>query len=69
MADTHMHFMEKVVGQLKREGWKEQESGSELSDGVLSVSLLKDREVMSIHYDSHPSGAFIGQKWLSEMCY
>jgi len=47
---SHIHFMEKVVEQLKKEGWKEQQSGIDFFNGMLSVNLLQDGEVISIRF-------------------
>jgi hypothetical protein len=66
MANSQVYFMEKVVEQLKREGWKEQQSGIGFFNGMLLVNLLKDGEVICIQYDFCPEPRFIETKWPDE---
>ena len=66
IARSHVHFMEKVVEQLKKEGSNEQQSGIDFFNGMLSVNFLKDGELMSIQYDFNPEERFIEEKWLAE---
>ena len=66
MTSSQVHFMEKVVEQLKKEGWKEQQSGIDFFNGMLSVNLIKDGEVMSIKYDFYPEKRFVEDKWPCE---
>jgi len=48
------------------EGWRDQQSGIDFFNGMLSVNLLKDGEVINIHYDFHPEKRFIKESWLAE---
>lgn len=66
MANSQVYFMEKVVEQLKREGWKEQQSGISFFNGMLLVNLLQDGEVICIQYDFYPEPRFIETKWPDE---
>lgn len=66
MTNSQVHFMENVVEQLKKEGWKEQQSGIDFFNGMLSVNLMKNGEVMSIQYDFYPEQRFIKDKWPDE---
>ena len=66
MTNSQAHFMENVVEQLKKEGWKEQQSGIDFFNGMLSVNLMKNSEVMSIQYDFYPEQRFIKDNWPDE---
>ena len=66
MTNNQVLFMVKVVKQLKKKGWKEQQSGIDFFNGMLSVSLIKDGEVMSIQYDFYPEQWFIQDNWPGE---
>ncbi len=48
------------------EGRREQQSGIDFFNGMLSVNLLKDGEVINIRYDFHPEKRFIEESWLAE---
>jgi len=48
------------------EGWRDQQSGIDFFNRMLSVNLLKDGEVINIHYDFHPEKRCIEENRLGE---
>ena len=57
---------EKIVEQLKAEGWKEQMSGMTYINGTLGTNLLKDGEVITVQQEFNPDKEFLEQEWPTE---
>ena len=55
--------VERIVEQLKKDGWKEQNSGMVYINGTLGTNLLKDGEIISMSQEFYPDGEFVEQGW------
>ena len=55
--------IEKIVEQLKAEGWQEQRSGMVSLNGSLGTNLLKDGEVLSLQLQLYPDEEIVEQEW------
>ena len=56
-------IIEKIVKELKEDGWQEEISGITYSNGFLKIDLLKNGEVITIQYDFYPEKGILRKKW------
>ena len=54
---------ERIVNMLKKEGWTEQEAGTNCINGIMATNLFKDGEVLTIQQNFFPDEEFIEQQW------
>ena len=58
--------VEKIVEQLKADGWEEQLAGMTYVIGTLGTNLLKNGEVITIQQEFYPDEEFMEQEWPTE---
>lgn len=66
MAREDVCEVEKIVEQLKADGWREQLAGMTYVNGTLGTNLLKNGQVITIQQESHPDAEFLEQEWPTE---
>jgi hypothetical protein len=57
---------ERLIQQLKAEGWKEQRSGTCYVNGKVGSNLLKDGQVITVQQELRPDEDFLEQEWGEE---
>jgi len=63
MVREDMCEVEKIVEQLKADGWKEQLAGMTYINGTLGTNLLKNGQVITIQQEFSPDEEFLEQEW------
>jgi len=66
MAREGMCEVEKIVAQLRADGWKEQLAGMTYVNGTLGTNLLKNGQVITIQQEFYPDEEFMEQEWPTE---
>ena len=66
MAQEEMCEVEKIVEQLKADGWQEQLAGMTYVNGTLGTNLLKNGQVITIQQEFSPDEEFLEQEWPTE---
>ena len=57
MTEEEMFAAEKLIQQLKAEGWQEQRSGTHCINGTIGTNLLRDGQVITVQQEFHPDEA------------
>ena len=63
MTGEDISAAEKLIEQLKAEGWQEQRSGTCCINGTIGTNLLKDGQVITVQQEFHPDEEFLEQEW------
>ena len=63
MIEQEISAAEKLIQQLKAEGWQEQRSGTSYINGTIGSNLLKDGQVITVLQEFCPDGEFLEQEW------
>ena len=66
MEREGMCEVEKIVEQLKADGWQEQLAGMTYVNGTLGTNLLKNGQVITIQQEFSPDEEFLEQEWPTE---
>ena len=54
---------EKLIQQLKAEGWQEQRSGICYANGMIGTNLLKYGQVITVQQEFYLDEGFLEQEW------
>lgn len=57
------HAIDRLVDQLKQEGWKEQRDGIIGFNSSYGTNLFKDGEVLTINVDTQPDEEVLEELW------
>jgi len=63
MTEEDISAAEKLIQQLKAEGWQEQRSGTCYINGTIGTNLLKNGEVITVLQEFCPDEEFLEQEW------
>ena len=66
MTEEEMFAAEKLIQQLKAEGWQEQRSGTCCINGTIGSNLFKDGQVIKVQQDLRPDEELIEQEWCED---
>ncbi len=63
MTGKEISAAEKLIQQLKAEGWQEQRSGTCYINGTIGSNLLRNGEVITVLQEFCPDEEFLEQEW------
>ncbi len=66
MTGEDISAAEKLIQQLKAEGWQEQRSGTCYVNGTIGTNLLKDGQVITVQQEFYPDEEFLEQEWADD---